>query len=518
MGLNIAEYVLSRHIKMHKNRVAILLVDDVGVHRNITYNMLYQNVCCMMVGLQSFALPKGTVVCIQAADVYDLLVLFLASNAAGLVPSPLLLSLSVAETEYILQDSNAALFFCLTKQTKPIQIPSSCKVVQFAEYKELSHSPFQTMQTQTDADDAAFLFYTSGSSGSPKGVLHAQHAILGRKPSIEHWLPLEINDIVMQTDNLCWTYSMFTGFLDPLSVGATALIVTLSNQAAMAEDKISPDKWLDIIMHYRVNVIVSTPNIFSSIVTSPRLKTFQNHCLRQAGAAGAFLADEVQQLWISHFDFPIFIALGMSEISTFISMGPQVAYRKDRLGKIQPGRKIAILPIEGGIEPVEVNTQGMLAIHRDELGLMMGYVGSHRSDKSKYRGDWFLTQDLVSMDTDGYIQFHGRADMLLKVDGGFRISPIEVEKILKLHPVVLDAACDAFFDSKTSSNQLIAYIVAEHIDQKTSADIYQFLMKHLSDYKIPHHLWYVESLPLTNRHKINRKNLQKLIPLQKYQY
>ncbi len=128
MKLNIAEYVLRKHSKVHENKVAILLVDDVGAHRNITYGKLYHDVCCMMVGLQSFTLPIGSVVCIQAADVYDLLVLFLASNAAGLVPSPLLLSLSAVETEYILQDSNASLFFCLTKHKQPIRLVSSCKI------------------------------------------------------------------------------------------------------------------------------------------------------------------------------------------------------------------------------------------------------------------------------------------------------------------------------------------------------------------------------------------------------
>ncbi len=108
--------------------------------------------------------------------------------------------------------------------------------------------------------------------------------------------------------------------------------------------------------------------------------------------------------------------------------------------------------------------------------------------------------------------------MVLKIDGGFRLSPVEVENVLKLHPAVLDAACDAFFDREKSSNQLVAYIVATHINQEISDEIYHFIVKHLSDYKVPHYLWYVDYLPLTNRNKINRKNLQKLIPLQKYQY
>lgn len=372
------------------------------------------------------------------------------------------------------------------------------------------------MQVLTKATDPAFLFYTSGSAGHPKGVLHAQHSILGRKPSLEHWLTLNADDIVMQTDNLCWTYSMFTGFLDPLFVGATALVMTPSNCSALAEDKISPERWLNIIEYYRVTVMTSTPNIYHSIVTSPSLHTFNKHCLRQIGAAGAFLSDEIQTLWIAHFHLPIFIALGMSEISTFISLGPTVPYRKDRLGKIQPGRKVTILPMDGGFEPCPVNRQGMLAIHRDELGLMIGYVGHAKDDQGKYRGDWFLTQDIISMDDDGYIQYHGRADMIIKVDGGFRVSPIEVEHELKRHPAVLDAACGAILDAETASNQLVGYIISKQVNQALADDIFQFLVKQLSDYKVPAYLYFVDHLPLNNRGKVSREKLRQLCPLQTY--
>jgi acetyl-CoA synthetase len=518
MKLNLADYVLSQSTKTQQGKVALVLVDDVGRHQEISYKSLYNDVCCLAAGLQSLGLAKSAVICIQAADVYDFILLFLASNAAGFVPAPLILSLSNEETHSILQDSNAALFFSLTDT--PLALPDglSCRVLSFAEYKTLRGFPFKALQTKTHANDPAFLFYTSGSSGAAKGVLHAQHAILGRKPSLKHWLNIQSNDIVLQTDNLCWTYSMFTGLLDPLCVGATTLVIRASNQAALAEDKISAEKWLAILAYYRVSVLISTPNIFYTLVSSDQFKQFKPSALRQAGAAGASLADEVEQQWRAQLHFSIFIALGMSEISTFISMGPKVPYRKDRLGKIQPGRKVSILPLGEGLEPVGPNTQGMLAIHQDEPGLMIGYVGSYQTERSKYRGEWFLTQDIVSMDSEGYIQYHGRADLLLKIDGGFRVSPIEIEDVLKSHSAVLDAGCDVFFDSKTSANQLIAYIVARDVNQQISDAIYQFLGEHLSDYKIPHYLCYVERLPLTPRNKLNRKELKQLIPLQKYQY
>jgi acyl-coenzyme A synthetase/AMP-(fatty) acid ligase len=515
--LNLTEYLLMQHASTRAEHIAVLLINDVAKHIAVSYQKLYQDVWRLAAGLQSLALPAASIVCIQAEQVYDLLLLFLAANLTGLVPTPLLLGMNAEEVEYILRDSDAQVFFCLTKANNNSQLSMPCRLVLDTEYQNLKNFPFQEIQATTTANDPAFIFYTSGSSGHPKGVMHAQHAILGRQPSLKNWLTLTADDVVMQTDNLCWTYSMFTGFLDPLLVGATAAVVTASNCSSLAEDKITAEKWLALIEYYRINILASTPDIYNTLVTSAAMKQFNNHVLRQAGAAGAFLAQEVQHQWLEHFDFPIFIALGMSEISTFISTGPQVPYHENRLGKIQPGRKVTILPLDSGIETVAVNKSGMLAIHKDELGFMLGYVGQKKNDSSQYRGDWFLTQDIVKMDAEGYIEYHGRADMLIKVDGGFRVSPIEIENVLKLHADVIDVACSAMLDAKAACDRLVLYIVSRKVNEQAANELYQFLVKHLSDYKIPTYFYFVGQLPLNSRGKVIRAKLSELLALQKYQ-
>lgn len=515
--LNLANYVLQPSLKTRANHLALILVEDIGIDRQFTYAMLYHDVCCLMSGLKTLQLSKGTVICIQAEDVYDLLLLFLAANAIGYVPNLLLLSLTSEEINYILKDSNARVFFCLTQKPAKLQLPTSCQLIDNKNYQSLKNHPFQPMQTTTYAKDAAFIFYTSGSSGYPKGVLHAQQCILGRKASLKNWLTLTAEDKVMQTDNLCWTYSMFTGLLDPLTVGATAVVLMPSQRSATAENKITAKQWLSIIDYYKITVLVSTPNIYNLIVTSPYFKQFINTTLRQAGSAGAFLADAIQQLWTKQVKIPIFIALGMSEISTFISTGPKVPYRKDRLGKIQPGRKITILPINEGLQSVPPNTPGILAIHRAEPGLMIGYLGNKNAIREQYRDGWFLTQDIVSLDNEGYIQYHGRADMIFKVDGGFRVSPIEIENQLKQHPSISEAVCTEFFDKKTASNQLIVYVIAKCFSQELAAELTEFLKKNLSDYKIPNYFYFVQHMPMNSRGKVIRSKLPKLKPLHIYQ-
>lgn len=513
MKLNVTEYVL-RHHQQRQNHPAILLVDDIGLYQAISYSRLYQDVCCLIAGLKRLGIADKSIVCIQADDVYDLILLFLACNGLGWIPCLLLNNLSDDETDYIVRDTKAALFFCLKTENIPAN-PEATRMVLQREFQELKKAPCEPFVPQTNFNDPAFLFYTSGSSGHPKGVLHAQHAILARELNIKSWLTLKADDRVMQTDNLCWTYSMYTGLLDPLMVGATAVIIKSSNKTSLAESQITPEQWLKLIDFYQVSILISTPDIVHSIAASNLLSNYPDLKLRQTGAAGSVMMEKTQDLWTKQCHFPIFIALGMSEISTFISTGPDIPYRKNKIGIIQPGRKVAILPIESGEQPVPVDTQGMLAIHRNELGLMIGYLNDTDPERH-YRGDWFLTQDIVSMDMEGYIEYFGRADLILKANSGFRVSPLEIEHVLNLHPQVVDSACGTRLEHNAASNQIIAYVVVTSLQAEVIQSIVRLLKDHLTDYKIPNQLYFVSSIPRSNRNKIMRGELYKLVPIKIY--
>jgi acyl-coenzyme A synthetase/AMP-(fatty) acid ligase len=171
---------------------------------------------------------------------------------------------------------------------------------------------------------------------------------------------------------------------------------------------------------------------------------------------------------------------------------------------------------EEGVMPVPPGTHGMLASHRDELGLMIGYLHDTAPERH-YRGEWFLTQDLVSQDAEGYIECFGRADLIINVNSGFRVSPLEIEHVLNLHPAVVEAACGVRLDQHTASNQLVAYVVVSEVQSEAASSIVELLKAHLTDYKIPNQLYFVEKLPRNNRNKIIRSALSELIPIKIYE-
>lgn len=514
--LNITHYCLQANAQKFPDKYALIIVDAIGKERKFTYQELYHHTACLATGLKSLRLPKGSVVAIQAQDTYDLLLSFLAVIAADLVPVILLMSLVEDGINYILNHSHARLFMQLHEKKNVIQLRSDCLNITLNDYQDLKNFSFEEIQPATLFNDPAFILYTSGSTGNPKGVVHAQRAILGRKPSLKYWLNLNESDIVMQTDNLCWTYSLFTGFLDPLMVGATALVYNPSNASSLAENTITGATWLQLIEHYKITVMASTPDIYHTILNVKNIQDYNLSSLRIAGSAGTLLPDSIQNRWQTLFEKPIYTALGMTEISTFISNGPLIPPRAQTIGKIQPGRKVSILPVENGVATVACGETGMLAVHKGELGLMLGYLGENAKTNVNFRGDWFLTQDLVSMDKEEYLTYYGRFDSILKVDGGFRVSPVQVENVIKSYSHIKDAACGAVFDDSLQTDVLAAYIVCDQADQTMAGNICQHIKQHLSDYKIPSHLFFVDHIPYTIRGKVNRGKLKETNVLYKY--
>ena len=180
----------------------------------------------------------------------------------------------------------------------------------------------------------------------------------------------------------------------------------------------------------------------------------------------------------------------MSEISTYISSSPSVPVKPGSPGKPQAGRAIRILE------------NGQIGVHRSDPGLMLRYWGEEPS-----ANEWFATGDTAEIDADGYVWSHGRADDLMNA-GGFRVSPIEVENALLLHPAVADAGVREWRVSDTAS--IIAAFVVPQPELRVSEDaILGFVRQRLAAYKCPKQMWFVPALPRTANGKLIRKALER---------
>jgi acyl-coenzyme A synthetase/AMP-(fatty) acid ligase len=265
----------------------------------------------------------------------------------------------------------------------------------------------------TLANAPALVVYTSGTTSTPKGVVHAHRMALGRAPMREGWTDLRESDVVAHAGKLNWTYAFGLCLIDTLSLGATAVVA----QATRPED------WGTIVRDSKATILAGVPSFYRQLMKYGESSDFKN--LRHALCAGESLSPELLSAWVVETGAPMFEALGMSECSTYVSCSPTVPPRPGSAGKPQPGRRVAILPIDvhgpksGPLGPGEV---GLLAVHKTDPGLMLGYHERPEEDARTSRGEWFCGGDLARMDPDGYVWFEGRNDELMN-SFGYRVSP-----------------------------------------------------------------------------------------------
>lgn len=164
-----------------------------------------------------------------------------------------------------------------------------------------------------------------------------------------------------------------------------------------------------------------------------------------------------------------------------------------------------MLPVEGGTEPLPPGDVGLLAVHRSDPGLMLGYWNRPDEEAEVVRGEWFVGGDLVAIAADGYVTFHGRADDLMNAQG-YRVSPLEVEAVLAGHPSVAEVAV-AEREVRPGVRIVSAWVVPRRDGQLDVPALLAYAAEHLAAYKCPRDVVTVERLPRTANGKLLRRNL-----------
>jgi acyl-coenzyme A synthetase/AMP-(fatty) acid ligase len=353
------------------------------------------------------------------------------------------------------------------------------------------------MYADTGADDPAFLIYTSGTTARPKGVLHAQRSAFGRRPMYQGWYGIGPDDRMLHAGAFNWTFTLGTGLTDPWANGATAIIYTGEKDPAL---------WPRLIAQTGATLFAGVPGIYRQMLKYAAPSRDDLSALRHGLMAGESPPPGLFEEWVARTGRPLYEALGMSEISTYVSSGPGVPRRAGAVGKAQPGRRVAVLPVESGDQPLRAGEEGLLAVHRTDPGLMLGYRQRPAEEAAVYRGEWFVGGDLAVIDTDGYVFHRGRANDLMKALG-YRVSPLEVETVLSEHPSVAEVAC-AEVKVRADVSVITAFIVAHAGAVRDAGEIERFAAERLAAYKCPRSITFVDALPRTANGKLMRAALR----------
>jgi len=222
-------------------------------------------------------------------------------------------------------------------------------------------------------------------------------------------------------------------------------------------------------------------------------------------SAGEHLSDEVFTQWHERFGMDIYEAVGMSEFSYYLCETKSRPIRPGSAGFPQPGHDIQLLDPET-LKPVAVGEEGMISVPESDPGLFLEYWNlPEETAKLKHDG-WFFTGDYARYDEDGYIWFLGRKDDIIK-SFGYRVSPYEIERVLKSHPAVAD--CAAIGEEIEKDKVLVvAYVIPHPGIEVTADDLQAFSKQHLATYKAPKTVYLAKDFPRTKNGKILRKDIR----------
>ena len=350
---------------------------------------------------------------------------------------------------------------------------------------------------ETTCDDACFWLYSSGSTGAPKGTVHAhssliQTAELYAKPV----LGIREEDVVFSAAKLFFAYGLGNALTFPMAVGATTVL--------MAE-RATPPAVIARLKRHQPTIFYGVPTLFAALLANAELPKRGELNVRICASAGEALPAEIGRRWTERFGVEILDGLGSTEmLHIFLSNRPG-SVRYGTSGVPVPGYALRIVGDDG--QPVAAGEVGELQINGPTAA--MGYWNNREKSRATFQGAWTRSGDKYSVDTDGFYVYSGRSDDMLKV-GGIYVSPIEVEAALVTHPAVLEAAVIGRADDEKLVKPQ-AYVVLKRGQAPSAAlaeELRQHVKTHLAPYKYPRWIEFIDELPKTATGKIQRFKLR----------
>lgn len=348
----------------------------------------------------------------------------------------------------------------------------------------------------THRDDAAIWLFSGGTTGQPKAVVQTHRSFANTAECYAKGvIGYSERDITLSVPKLYFGYATGSNLFFPFAVGATA---------ALFPERCTAQRVFEKIEKFRPTILVNVPTMIGHMVQDPGARSADLSSLRLATSAGEALPVELHERWKNLFGVEILDGLGTAEMwHIFLSNRPGEV-RPGTLGKVVPGFDVRVCDDEG--RELSQGEVGWLWVRGDSRAL--GYWHEMEKTSSAFRGEWYVSGDMISRDADGYFTYCGRGDDMLKVSGKW-LSPREVENCLLQHPSIREVAVVGIVD-ESGLTKPHAFVVANAALGNLEEELQRFAKERLEPYKYPRRVHVLEELPRTHLGKIDRGRLRSM--------
>ena len=508
---NIAQVACDRHVVAAGDQVAIYCEDRHGKESRLTYLELKRLSNRLANTLRHYGVKKGDRVGIILPQRMETVISHMGIYKAGAVALPLSVLFGPDAVGYRLNDSGTKVVITDTSHVELLesisdQLPNLETIIDcdsdngFWSLLEEASDQFNVVDTL--AEDPAYLVYTSGTTGPPKGALAPHRCLIGNLPGFEmshNFFPQPV-DLFWTPADWAWTGGLLDALIPSMFYGVPVL--------GYDGGKFDPDKACYLMEKYRVRNGFIPPTALKMLRQVENMQQKFDIQMRSIMSAGESLGSELYHWGIEAFGIEINEMWAQTEFNYIAGSCAQIMpVRPGSIGKDYPGHIVQPVDEEGNV--VDIGEIGELAADRDDPVMVQGYWKNEAATREKYIGKWWGTGDTGYKDEDGYIWFVGRKDDVIS-SAGYRIGPGEIEDCLLKHTAIAQVAVIGVPD-ELRGEAIKAFIVLKEGHQPSdelTENIRSSVRKQLAAYEYPRHIEYINDLPLTTTGKVKRNELR----------
>ncbi|MGH8068588.1 MAG: acyl-CoA synthetase [Candidatus Entotheonellia bacterium] len=497
-------------------KLAMLWVNERGDEKRFSFRDFTVRSNQVGNALRSMGMRKGDRILIMSPRLPEWWEAVLGIMKIGAISMPGTTLLTSKDVAYRIQSAEAVAVITDEESAwKVEQVADECptlrlKILLGAEregwvnYTRAVASAMTTLQREpTRGDEPMMIYFTSGTVGYPKMVLHTHVSYpIGHIVTGKYWLDLKPTDLHWNLSDTGWAKAAYSNLFGPWIMGAA--MFTFDGRG-----RFDARQTLELLERYPISTFCAPPTAYRLLVLE-NLRQYRLAALRHCIGAGEPLNPEVIEAWQRGTGQTIRDGYGQTETVILVANFPPMPVKPGSMGKPSPGFTIGVVDDDG--REVPAGTEGDIAVKLTPMrpvGMFKEYWRNSEATTNCLRGEWYITGDRAIKDAEGYFWFVGRADDVI-ISAGYRIGPFEVESALVEHPSVAEAAVIA------SPDQIRGDIVKAFVilapGHQPSEQLIQDLQEHVkrvtAPYKYPREIEFTTELPKTISGKIRRVELR----------